>query len=89
MADEVAVRAALLAVLRAELRVLRALVRAVLPWRVAAPFLAVARRWVSVWLLRALVLRARVVLLLRVLLERVEPRLSLVSLLTLSSLVRV
>jgi hypothetical protein len=59
LADVLAVRAALRAVVLADARVVLALARAALPWRDAVLFLAVARRWTWVWLLRALVLRAR------------------------------
>jgi hypothetical protein len=78
LAEVLAVRAAFRAVVLADVRVLLAFARAVLPLRDAALFLAVARRWTWVWLLRALVLRARdvvplrrVVLLERALVERV------------------
>ena len=73
MADAVAVRAAFRPVLRAELRVLLAALRAWLLWRVDAAFLPDARFCTCVWLLRALVLRARELLALelRVLLDRV------------------
>ncbi len=78
LAEAAAVRAALRVVLLADARVLLAALRAWLPWRVALAFLAVARRWTWVWLLRALVLRARELvvrlrdaLVLRALLERV------------------
>jgi hypothetical protein len=60
LADTRAVVVAFVAVRRADERVLLAALRAALPWRVAALFLAVARRCVGDCALRVLVLRALV-----------------------------